>query len=71
MADPASRICSSLGRIMTCLVSDEGEEMGNYAEYALSDWFEVAQDAQTNGYWSAVVVAGSWLHKISMDGRWK
>ena len=48
-----------------------GELVISYEQYALSDWFEMAQDVQTTGYWSAVVVAGSWLHKISMDGMWK
>lgn len=56
---------------MTGTVSDDGEAMSRYAEYAMSDWFEVAQDIQTAGYWYAVEVAGSWLHKISIDGRWK
>lgn len=50
---------------------DRGEVMSSYAEYAMSDWFEVAEEVQTTGYWSAVYVANSWLHKISMDGRWK
>lgn len=45
--------------------------MSSYAEYAMSDSFEVAEYLQTTGYWSAVVVAGSWLHKISMGERWK
>ena len=45
--------------------------MSSYADYAGSDWFEVAQEVQTAGYWAAVYVAGTWLHKISMDERWK
>lgn len=45
--------------------------MDRYADYAASDWFETAQYVQTTGYWSAVYVAGAWLHKISMDDRWK
>lgn len=45
--------------------------MDSYAEYAASDWFEAAQEVQTSVYWSAVYVASTWLHKISMDGRWK
>ena len=45
--------------------------MSSYAEYALSDWFEVAQEVQTTGYWAAVYVASSWMHKISIDTRWE
>lgn len=45
--------------------------MSSYAEYAMSDWFEVAEYVQTTGYWAAVYVASSWLHKISIDERWK
>ena len=45
--------------------------MDSYADYAASDWFEVAEYVQTTGYWAAVYVASSWLHKISLDSRWK
>lgn len=58
-----------MARLACCLGVSEG--MSSYAEYALSDWFEVAQEVQTTGYWSAVMVAGTWLHKISIDGRWR
>lgn len=58
--------CKELG-----WVPDGGEVMDRYADYAASDWFETAQYVQTTGYWAAVYVAGTWLHKISMDDMWK